>query len=66
MFAEIMGERSRQRLCPPAASRRPGLSTNSTTPVKDSAGQKLAYIYFEDEPRFNTMVMSRTRLSVAL
>jgi hypothetical protein len=34
--------------------------------VIDSAGQKLAYVYFEDEPRFNTMVMSRTRLSVAL
>jgi hypothetical protein len=34
--------------------------------VKDSAGQKLAYVYFEDEPRFNTMAMSRTRLSVAL
>jgi hypothetical protein len=35
--------------------------------VKDSAGQKLAYVYFEDEPgAFNTMAMSRTRLTAAL
>ena len=34
--------------------------------VNDNDGQQLAYVYFEDEPRFNTMAMSRTRLSVAL
>ena len=35
--------------------------------VKDHGGQKLAYVYFEDEPgAFNTMAMSRTRLTVAL
>jgi hypothetical protein len=35
--------------------------------VKDSAGQKLAYVYFEDEPgAFNTTAMSRTRLSAAV
>jgi hypothetical protein len=43
---------SRLQLCPPAASRRPGLSGNTTTPafiVRDYNGQALAYIYFEDE-----------------
>ena len=35
--------------------------------VKDSAGQKLAYVYFEDEPgAFNTTAMSRTRLTVVV
>jgi hypothetical protein len=35
--------------------------------VKNSAGQKLAYVYFEDDPRgFNTTAMSRRRLSVAV
>jgi hypothetical protein len=35
--------------------------------VTDSAGQKLAYVYFEDEPGgFNTTAMSRRRLSVAV
>ena len=34
--------------------------------VRDHSGQKLAYVYFEDEPRFNTMAMSRTRLTAAL
>ena len=35
--------------------------------VIDSAGQKLAYVYFEDEPgAFNTTATSRTRLSVAV
>jgi len=38
--------------CPPlATSRRPGLSKNKTCfVVSDSNGQKLAYVYFEDEP----------------
>ena len=35
--------------------------------VIDNAGQKLAYVYFEEEPgAFNTMAMSRTRLTAAL
>ena len=34
--------------------------------VRDREGQQLAYVYFEEEPRFNTMAMSRTRLTVAL
>ena len=35
--------------------------------VIDSAGQKLAYVYFEDEPgSFNTTAMSRRRSSVAV
>jgi hypothetical protein len=38
---------------PRAASRRPGRSIRRTTPASSSAtrnGQKLAYVYFEDEP----------------
>jgi hypothetical protein len=37
---------------PPAASRRPGPSRNWRLGfiVKNSTGQKLAYVYFEDEP----------------
>ena len=49
------------RLCPLAASRRRGRLKNSTPwsieelndacfVVKDSAGQKLGYVYFEEEP----------------
>ena len=35
--------------------------------VIDSAGQKLAYVYFEEEPgSFNTTAMSRRRSSVAV
>jgi hypothetical protein len=36
----------------PVASNRPGLSKNWDTSfiVTDSAGQKLAYVYFEEEP----------------
>ena len=35
--------------------------------VIDSAGQKLAYVYFEEEPGgFNTTAMSRTRSSVSV
>jgi hypothetical protein len=36
---------NRTKLGPPAASRRRGPSN-----VKDDAGQKLAYVYFEEEP----------------
>jgi len=36
--------------CPHAASRRPGRSRNTTTLVRDSNGQQLAYVYFEVEP----------------
>jgi hypothetical protein len=34
--------------------------------VADSAGQKLAYVYFENRGGFNTTAMSRRRLSVAV
>src|SRR6516225_7744020 len=35
--------------------------------VKDHGGQKLAYVYFEEEPGgFNTTAMSRTRSSVSV
>jgi len=35
--------------------------------VKDSAGQKLAYVYFEEQPGgFNTRAMSRRRSSVSV
>jgi hypothetical protein len=38
--------------CPPAASRRPSVDElDACFVVKDGAGQKLAYVYFEDEPR---------------
>jgi hypothetical protein len=36
-------------------------------PGHDSVGQKLAFVYFEDEPgRFNTKAMRRRRSSVAV
>jgi hypothetical protein len=42
---------SRGIKCPPAASRRPGrLKTRVAFVVKDSSGQALASVYFEDEP----------------
>jgi hypothetical protein len=35
--------------------------------VKDNTGQKLGYVYFGDEAgAFNTMAMSRRRLSVVV
>jgi hypothetical protein len=35
--------------------------------VRDHNGQKLAYVYFEEEPgSFNTTAMSRRRSSVAV
>jgi len=49
-------------LCPPAASRRPGLSKNWTpvSSVKDSTGLKMAFVYFEDEPGRRSAATLRT------
>jgi hypothetical protein len=42
----------RSQLCPPAASRRPGLpkSRRTVSIVRDANGQALSYVYFESEP----------------
>jgi hypothetical protein len=40
---------------------------NACFVVTDSAGQKLAYVYFEEEPGgFSTKATSRTRSSVSV
>jgi hypothetical protein len=64
----------RYQLCSssPTGCRRPGLCRTSAAAfvVKDNTGQKLGYVYFvyfgDEAGAFNTMAMSRRRLSVVV
>jgi hypothetical protein len=52
LLADISSQRQKTALCPPVASPPPWSveELEACFVVKDSAGQKLAYIYYEDAP----------------
>jgi hypothetical protein len=62
--ARCLGFRNARRRFPPPWSIE---ELEACLVVKDSAGQKLAYVYFEEQPGgFNTRAMSRRRSSVSV